>query len=162
MTQCSTAGTWARVNRMPNKPLCWPIGRTVPAAIFVSLVGLAGRADAQTPNLASAETFGVLAGSAVTNVGATAVDGDVGVGPGGTISGAAIAVDEDSSIHEGDAVSAQALLDASETFDALSVSVWVLDDDKRRLVRAASTAGVPTDGPGDVTTTTTANASGRM
>ena len=87
--------------------------------IAFAIFGWPALAHAQSPNLASAETFGVLAGSTVANTGATTVNGDVGVGPGGTISGT-ITVAVGSAVHEGDAVAAQALLDASETFDELA------------------------------------------
>jgi type VI secretion system secreted protein VgrG len=73
---------------------------------------------AQVPNLGSAESFAVLAGATVTNTGVTSATGDVGVAPNGTITGAAIAV-VGGSIHEGDAVAAQAHLDASETYAEL-------------------------------------------
>ena len=92
---------------------------TAMAIVFAFVVIRPALADAQPPNLGSAETFGVLAGASVTNTGATTVNGDVGVGPGGTIGGAPITINVDSAIHEGDAVAAQSLLDANEAFDAL-------------------------------------------
>lgn len=99
-------------------------------------------AQAQVPNLASAETFGVLAGSAVTNAGATTVNGDVGVGPGGTISGTPITVPVGSAVHEGDAVAAQALLDASETFDTLASTTCGTDLSGQNLGGKNLTPGV--------------------
>jgi hypothetical protein len=92
---------------------------TAMAIVFAFVVIRPALADAQPPNLGSAETFGVLAGASVTNTGATTVNGDVGVGHGGTIGGAPITINVDSAIHEGDAVAAQSLLDANEAFDAL-------------------------------------------
>jgi Ice-binding-like len=93
---------------------------TAMAIVFAFVVIRPALADAQPPNLGSAETFGVLAGASVMNTGATTVDGDVGVGPGGTIGGGTpITIDVDSSIHDGDAVAVQSLLDANEAFDAL-------------------------------------------
>ncbi|HUE86886.1 MAG TPA: ice-binding family protein [Vicinamibacterales bacterium] len=74
---------------------------------------------AQAPNLGSAESFAILAGATVTNTGATNVTGDVGVGPGGSITGNPMTIAAGGSIHEGDAVAAQARLDASETYDEL-------------------------------------------
>ena len=67
-------------------------------------------------SLGTAGSFGVLAGSAVTNIGATQVQGDVGVSPGlaitgwppGTLSG---------TIHAGDAVADLAQNDASIAYD---------------------------------------------
>jgi Ice-binding-like len=96
------------------------IRRTTAMAIVFAFVGMRpALADAQPPNLGSAETFGVLAGASVLNTGATTVDGDVGVGPGGTIGGTPMTIAVDSTIHEGDAVAAQSLLDANEAYDAL-------------------------------------------
>ena len=111
---------------MPHK-LSWSVTRRTSVVVFLMLLALPAGAEAQTPNLASAETFGVLVASSITNAGATTVNGDVGVGPGGTITGPAITVDEDSRIHEGDAAAAQALLDASEVFDALGALPCTMD-----------------------------------
>ena len=91
----------------------------VVACGFAAVALTPAAALAQTPNLGSAESFAVLAGSTVTNTGVTNVTGDVGVAPGGSISGDPITVAAGGSIHEGDAVAAQAQLDASETYDDL-------------------------------------------
>jgi hypothetical protein len=88
-------------------------------AIVFALVVFPSVAVAQPPSFGAAETFAVLAGTSVTNTGATSVSGDVGVGDGGSITGTAITVDADHAIHEGDAVAVQALLDATEAFEDL-------------------------------------------
>ena len=92
--------------------------RAVFACGFAAAVLTPAAALAQTPNLGSAESFAILAGMTVTNTGTTSVTGDVGVSPDGSITGTAITV-AGGSIHEGDAVAAQAQLDASETYDEL-------------------------------------------
>jgi hypothetical protein len=89
------------------------------AGAVVALVAMPTSASAQIPNLGSAETFGVLAGSTVTNTGATTVAGDVGVGRDGNITGDTITITAGGAIHEGDAVAVQAQLDASEAYDDL-------------------------------------------
>ncbi len=93
-------------------------GRLACVSGFVAMVLNPAAVSAQT-TLSSAESFAVLAGSSVTNTGASTVTGDVGVGPGGAITGTPITLAGGGSIHEGDAVAAQAQLDASEAYDDL-------------------------------------------
>ena len=84
------------------------------------LLVAASSAGAQPVPLGSAESFAVLARTTVSNTGASAVAGDVGVSLSGTASGFPPGtVDEGSGIHEADAVAVQALLDAAAAFDAL-------------------------------------------
>lgn len=85
-------------------------------ALAALLLGVSS-ALAQTVPLGSAESFGVLARAAVTNTGASAIVGDVGVSVTGTVSGFPPGtVNEASDIREGDAVAVQALLDAGYAF----------------------------------------------
>src|SRR5579864_4849570 len=78
-----------------------------------------GRGDARplqatAPSLGTAASFAVLAGSAVTNTGASIVTGDLGVSPGSAVTGfpPGIVVPP-GTIHKGDAVAAQAQSDAT-------------------------------------------------
>ncbi len=92
------------------------------ASIFVTfavgaLVVMPTAALAQVDHLGSAETFGVLGGSTVTNTGATTVAGDVGVDEGGSVTGMPITFTSGGAIHAGDAVAVQARSDASEAYD---------------------------------------------
>jgi hypothetical protein len=85
---------------------------------FTTAASPAGQAPVA---LGSAGSFAVLAGSAVTSTGATMVDGDLGVSPGTTLTGAPTV---NGTTHLGDAVAAQAQLDLTAAYnDAAGRSV---------------------------------------
>ncbi len=67
-------------------------------------------------NLGSAASFGVLAGSTVTNTGLTVVDGDLGVNPGTAVTGFPPGIVK-GTIHAGDATAAQAQADLTVAYD---------------------------------------------
>lgn len=67
--------------------------------------------------LGTAQNFAVLAGSTVTNVGATNVTGDVGVSPGAAIVGFPPGV-VTGTFHAADAAAAQAQLDLTTAYNA--------------------------------------------
>ena len=79
------------------------------ATLFATL-GLSVSAQAQSPvPLGAANPFAILAGTAVSNTGTTAVNGDLGVSPGSSVSGFPPDV-VNGTIHAGDASAAQAQL----------------------------------------------------
>jgi len=77
-------------------------------------------------SLGTAASFGVLAGSTITNTGFTDVIGDIGVQPGSAITGFFGTVENDGSgnftgsAHQDDAISAQAQIDANDAFTDLN------------------------------------------
>ena len=77
-------------------------------------------------SLGTAANFGVLAGSTVTNTGATVVTGDIGVHPGTAITGFFGTAENDGpgtftgSVHQGDATANQAKIDADSAFTDLN------------------------------------------
>jgi len=83
--------------------------------LLLPLFALSAQAD---PILGSASGFAVLGGSAVTNIGATVVTGDLGVWPGTSITGFPPGI-VNGTIHDGDAVAMQAQLDALTAFNFL-------------------------------------------
>jgi len=90
-----------------------------PAALLLVLPLLSPLSTARaatTPTLGTAGTFGVLAGSTVTNTGPTTVIGDLGVSPGTAVTGFPPGL-VSGVIHAGDAVATQAQTDATTAYN---------------------------------------------
>jgi len=93
-------------------------------AVFV---GLASSALAQI-SLGTAGSFGVLAGSTVTNTGATVVTGNLGVSPGTAVIGFPPGiVTPPSTIHAADAVASQAKADLVTAYNAIVATPTLVD-----------------------------------
>lgn len=90
--------------------------------LVASLAALAPHAAfAQTvPPLGTVEDFAVLAGSTVTNTGATGIVGELGVSPGTAVTGFPPGVVTGGSIHSNDAVAQQAQADLVAAYDDLA------------------------------------------
>ena len=89
-----------------------------PAIAALTLLGLYTKADAQL--LGTADTFAVLAGSAVTNTGPSVLTGDLGVAPGSAITDATSGLIVTGSTHAGDAVAAKAQTDVTTAYNDLA------------------------------------------
>jgi len=90
----------------------------------VAVLGLMGAtltspSHAQAPSLGTAGSFGVLAGSTVTNTGSTVINGDVGVSPGSAITGFPPGI-VTGTIHAADAVAGQAQIDNTNAYNVLA------------------------------------------
>jgi ice-binding like protein len=85
---------------------------------LVALLVLPSLAFAQS--LGSAESFAILAGSTVTNTGATSILGSVGVSPGSGITGIPVGQPTGGTIHDNDPVAAQAQSDLTVAYNALA------------------------------------------
>jgi uncharacterized membrane protein YgcG len=70
-----------------------------------------------TVSLGTAKSFAVLAGSTVTNTGASVVNGDLGVSPGSAVTGFPPGQVSNGTIHAGDAVAAQAQNDLTTAYN---------------------------------------------
>ena len=69
-------------------------------------------------SLDTAQTFGVLGGSAVTNTGPSVVNGNVGVSPGSSVTGFPPGIVLGGTIHAANGVSAQAQTDLTAAYNA--------------------------------------------
>ena len=78
-------------------------------------------------SLGTAQTFGVLGGSTVTNTGATTVNGNLGVSPGTSVTGFPPGVVTGGTIHLNDAVAAQAQNDVTTAYNAILGTACTVD-----------------------------------
>jgi hypothetical protein len=85
---------------------------------FAALFCGASSAQAQV-SLGAARSFGVLAGSEVTNTGPTVVTGNVGVSPGSAITGFPPGTVVGGSLHSNDALAVQAHMDLATAYNDL-------------------------------------------
>jgi len=94
---------------------------TAVVAVSLSAFSSAGRPKPAGPSLGRAASFVVLGGSTVTNTGATAITGDLGVsGPGVSVTGFPPGTMARGSQHVGDPVANQAQFDAQSAYVVLA------------------------------------------
>ncbi len=89
------------------------------SAGLIALLCLPAQALAQA-GLGSAASYAVLAGSTITNTGATSIHGDIGLSPGIAITGIPAGQPTGGSIHAGDVAAAQAQADLLTAYDFLA------------------------------------------
>jgi type VI secretion system secreted protein VgrG len=86
-----------------------------------TMIGTPVLAQPVAPSLGGAESFAALGGASVAATGASTFGGDVGVDAGGTVTGVTAAMlAPGSTLHEGDAVAAQAHHDATTAYADLA------------------------------------------
>jgi uncharacterized protein with beta-barrel porin domain len=104
-----------------------PRGLAIAAALALMGVVLTSPSGAQAQDLGTAASFGVLAGSTVTNTGPTIIMGDVGVSPGSAIVGFTGppngTVVPPGTIHSADAVAIQAQVDNTTAYNELDNTI---------------------------------------
>lgn len=116
------------------------IGAVVGACLFLVLPFSAAAQAA--PTLGTANTFGVLAGSTVTNTGPTTITGDVGVSPGTAITGFPPGVVVSGATHSADATALQAQSDLTAAYIDLAGQTCNTDLTGQDLGGLTLTAGV--------------------
>lgn len=107
----------------------------------VALLLLSSTAFAQIP-LNTAQNFGVLGGSAVTNTGPTAVTRNVGVSPGSSVTGFPPGVVIGGTIHSANATAAQAQTDLTAAYNAATAIACGTDLTGQNLGGLTLTPGV--------------------
>src|ERR1700736_4842275 len=114
MSRFSFAPAWVRTSSEKRAGV-----RGAVAGLGLMGAALTSPSHAQAPSLLTAGSFGVLAGSTVTNTGSTVINGDVGVSPGTAITGFPPGL-VNGATHAGDAVAAQAQVDETNAYNVLA------------------------------------------
>lgn len=112
---------------------------SIPLAFVVCAVL---QAQAKADILGTAQTFAVLAGSAVTNTGPSVISGDLGVWPGTAISGFPPGLVTGGTIHVADAVAMQAQGDLTTAYNTLAGMAVTQDLTGQDLGGLTLTSGV--------------------
>lgn len=120
-----------------------PAYRRLAGIVFFATFFLAAAPAIAQISLGTAQGFGVLAGSAVTNTGSSIVQGNLGVSPGTAVTGFPPGtVTPPGVIHSADAVAAQAQIDATTAYNAIAGTPALVDLTGTNLGGLTLTAGV--------------------
>jgi hypothetical protein len=111
-------------------------------SVAASIVLLAAGPAVAQISLGTAQSFGVLGGSTVTNTGATTVNGNVGVSPGSAVTGFPPGVVVGGSVHSNDAVAMQAQNDLTTAYNEIASTPCTVDLTGQNLGGLTLTPGV--------------------
>lgn len=106
------------------------------------IIGLAASPAFAQISLGTAQNFGALGGSTVTNTGATTVNGNVGVSPGSAVTGFPPGVVVGGAIHSNDAVAMQAQNDLTTAYNNIAATPCTVDLTGQNLGGLTLTPGV--------------------
>jgi hypothetical protein len=109
---------------------------------LLALIGLAVTPAFAQISLGTAQNFGALGGSTVTNTGATTVNGNVGVSPGSAVTGFPPGVVVGGAIHSNDAVAMQAQNDLTTAYNNIAATPCTVDLTGQDLGGLTLTPGV--------------------
>lgn len=116
--------------------------RAVVVVLLAAVFALTSLPAAAQISLGSAQSFGVLGGSTVTNTGATTVNGNVGVAPGTAVTGFPPGVVVGGAIHSNDAVAQQAQNDLTTAYNNIAATPCTVDLTGQDLGGLTLTPGV--------------------
>jgi len=117
-------------------------GNTACLPLFALALLFTGTPLTAQISLGTAQSFGVLGGSAVTNTGATSVNGNVGVSPGSSVTGFPPGVVVGGAIHSNDAVAMQAQSDLTTAYNNIAATPCTVDLTGQNLGGLTLTPGV--------------------
>ena len=109
---------------------------------LLAIIGFAASPAFAQISLGTAQNFGVLGGSAVTNTGASTVNGNVGVSPGSSVTGFPPGTVVGGAIHSNDAVAMQAQNDLTTAFNNIAGTPCTVDLTGQNLGGLTLTPGV--------------------
>lgn len=115
---------------------------SVLASLGAALLIFASSPAAAQISLGTAQSFGVLGGSTVTNTGATTVNGNVGVSPGSAVTGFPPGIVVGGAIHSSDAVAIQAQNDLTTAYNNIAATPCTVDLTGQNLGGLTLTPGV--------------------
>ena len=116
--------------------------RQIPLVALAAAALAAGVAPlAAQGTLGTAQQFGVLGSSTVTNTGATTIKGDLGVSPGSSITGVGT-ITLTGTVHDADAIAQQARVDATTAYNTLAALPATVDLSGQDLGGKTLTPGV--------------------
>jgi hypothetical protein len=112
------------------------------AFLALAVFGICTSTVSAQISLGTAQSFGVLGGSAVTNTGATTVNGNVGVSPGSAVTGFPPGIVIGGAIHSNDAVAVQAQNDLTTAYNNIAATPCTVDLTGQDLGGLTLTPGV--------------------
>ncbi|HVT02840.1 MAG TPA: ice-binding family protein [Thermoanaerobaculia bacterium] len=112
------------------------------AMLGAALLLFASSPVAAQVSLGTAQSFGALSGSTVTNTGATTVRGDVGVSAGSAVTGFPPGIVIGGTIHNNDAVAMQAQVDLATAYNNIAATPCTVDLTGQNLGGLTLTPGV--------------------
>lgn len=126
--------------RLPNPVRA--LGLAGAGLLAVGLASVPAQAAEAPVGLGTAGSFAVLAGQSVTNTGPSVVTGDIGVGPGTSVTGIPPLVQPDGALHVADAVAIQAQSDLTTAYNSAAGRSTVTDVTGSDLGGLTLTTGV--------------------